>query len=314
MPALRAVPMPHHEQDLAQWAKGTWHAYTHQEIEALFSRRKLRNALDAGDVVRLAPNAYVGAPHADSIHSQIDAALLWAGRDVAVGGLAALFLYGIVPDPPKIVELVAPLERRLASPPSWISVYRTGVAIHHVQVGHWTAVDPGFAMCQSFGRLSRSDREGILLGALAHKMTTVGELRRALRTLPRVRSRRALVSVVERFAQGHESFLEWWSTENVFTGREFDRFVKQHTIVAGQMKYRVDMYDERTRTVVEIDGAAYHSSPADWQRDLRRDTDIASLGIQTVRFSYRDLRDRPEWCRERLLAVLAARDPGFRQR
>ncbi len=302
--------MPQHKESLAQWANGTWHAYTHQEIEALFSRRQLLNALAAGQIVRLAPNAYAGAPHSHSIHTKADAALLWAGEGVALGGLAALFLYGIVSDPPNVVELVAPAHRRLASQPSWVSVRRTSAPIQHVQVGRWTAVGPGFALCQSFGHLARSEREGVVLGALAHKMVTVGEIRRALRALPRVRGRRALTSVVDKFAEGHESFLEWWSSENVFTGSEFKRFIRQHLLVVEGAKYRVDMYDERTRTVVETDGAAFHSSPADWQRDLRRDADIASLGIQTVRFSYHDLRDRPDWCCERLLAILAAREPA----
>ena len=71
--------------------------------------------------------------------------------------------------------------------------------------------------------------------------------------------------------------------------------------------FRLDMYDSVTRTCIEADGKRYHSTPEQHQRDARRDAILATRGILTVRLTYDDICDRPEWCRMIVRQVLAAR-------
>jgi very-short-patch-repair endonuclease len=56
-----------------------------------------------------------------------------------------------------------------------------------------------------------------------------------------------------------------------------------------------------------MDGAAFHGSPGQRERDIRRDAALAVMGIQVVRFSHQRLFGDPDGCRRELLAILAAR-------
>ena len=53
------------------------------------------------------------------------------------------------------------------------------------------------------------------------------------------------------------------------------------------------------RLIVEIDGYAFHSSRAAFERDRRRDADLQTLGYRILRFTPRRLNDEP-------VAVVAA--------
>ena len=309
MTTLRALNIPIPGQDLSAWLSTTWQAYSAVELEALFSRRALRSALSSGTATRLAPNVYAGSVHAQSFQTRVDAAVLWAGARSAVGGLAALYLYGALDREPGRIEVVVDHDRRMAARPKWIRIRRVTYAPPVQRVGRWSAVPPSIALCQGFGECEPDVGVSAVARLIASGRTTASDIVDASNLLPRVRARRSLLRTVAQCAAGAESYLEWHAAENVFNGRAFHRFIKQHQVVAHGRTYRLDMYDEVTRIAVEIDGAAYHSTTEFWQRDLNRDTDLASLGIQTVRFSYRDLHERPEWCRDRLLSILAHRRP-----
>jgi len=310
MTTLRALNIPAPGQDLATWLSATWQAYSAAELHALFSRRALRAGLDSGVVTRLAPNVYAGSMHAQSFQTRVDAAVLWAGARSAVGGAAALYLYGALDHEPARIEVVVDHDRRMAARPPWIRVRRVTYNPPVQHVGRWSAVPPSIALCQGFGECPPDVGVGAVARLIASGKATAIDIVDAVDFVPRVRARRALLRTVAQCAAGAETYLEWHAAEHVFAGREFDCFVRQHRVLAHGRVYRLDMYDERTRVAVEVDGARFHSPLDLWQRDLRRDADLASLGIQTVRFSYQDLHARPAWCRQRLLAILAHRGPA----
>lgn len=57
--------------------------------------------------------------------------------------------------------------------------------------------------------------------------------------------------------------------------------------------YEVDFLWREQRLVVEVDGFAYHSSRAAFERDRRKDADLQAAGLRVVRVTYRQLiRDR----------------------
>ena len=69
----------------------------------------------------------------------------------------------------------------------------------------------------------------------------------------------------------------------------------------------LDRYFDRERLAVELDGAAFHGSPGQRERDIRRDAALAALGIQVVRFSHQRLFNDPDGVRAELLRILSAR-------
>lgn len=62
------------------------------------------------------------------------------------------------------------------------------------------------------------------------------------------------------------------------------------------------------RLVIEVDGAAFHSAPDDFERDRRRDAHLSCAGYRTLRFSYQQIDRQPELVLAAIEAALARRD------
>ncbi len=59
---------------------------------------------------------------------------------------------------------------------------------------------------------------------------------------------------------------------------------------------RADFYIPAWRLVVEVDGRRWHTRKADFESDRSRDNELATQGIQVLRFSYQMLKSAPEQC------------------
>jgi very-short-patch-repair endonuclease len=57
--------------------------------------------------------------------------------------------------------------------------------------------------------------------------------------------------------------------------------------------HEVDFLWPRHRLIVEIDGAAYHSDRAAFERDRLRDADLQAAGFRVIRVTWRQLTDDP---------------------
>ncbi len=76
---------------------------------------------------------------------------------------------------------------------------------------------------------------------------------------------------------------------------------KVNTKVGG---YEVDAYFEAERLIVELDGYAYHSDRASFERDHVRDLDAKAQGIETLRITHRQLTKQPQRVAARLEKIL----------
>jgi hypothetical protein len=92
---------------------------TAREIDRLVARRRW---------VPLLPRVYLAAEHRLTDEVRVLAAVMWAGDDAVLGGLAALWWYGLLPGPPPAVALMVPLRRRGQRPGIVVSrrVFRAG--------------------------------------------------------------------------------------------------------------------------------------------------------------------------------------------
>jgi very-short-patch-repair endonuclease len=71
-------------------------------------------------------------------------------------------------------------------------------------------------------------------------------------------------------------------------------------------RYEVDAVWMRERLVVEVDGFAFHGHRAAFERDRRRDAELAARGFRVIRVTWRQLVDESEAVIARLAAALAA--------
>jgi very-short-patch-repair endonuclease len=84
-------------------------------------------------------------------------------------------------------------------------------------------------------------------------------------------------------------------------------FVQQRRISVAGQTFVLDAACEEALLAVELDGAAWHGSRAQRERDIRRDALVATIGWQTLRFSYARLMGSPDDCRRDIREVADAR-------
>ena len=66
----------------------------------------------------------------------------------------------------------------------------------------------------------------------------------------------------------------------------------------------VDVAFDRQRLVIEVDGWAFHSTPERFQRDRQRQNRLTAAGWTVLRFTWRDLTERPEYVVETVRRLL----------
>lgn len=280
-------------------------AFTFAELVALSTRDRARRAIARQEIVRLLPDCYVAAQHAHSFLARAHAALTWAGDSAVLAGTSALHAFDFVPAPRCITLTVTRASR--PRPPDWIVVARISYPVSTTIVDRMPTATVGFALAQGFADLDPRTRTDVAYRVLRSTPHAAGNLHTALEAMPRVRERRRLARIAAAAAAGAESWLEEQSLTTVFSTAEFASLLRQHTLVCAGRTVRLDLYDPATRTAIELDGAQWHAGEDQRQRDIARDAALAGAGIQTIRFSYRDIVERPEWVRGVVRHALAAR-------
>lgn len=132
------------------------------------------------------------------------------------------------------------------------------------------------------------DAFGWLSRAIGRRLTTPDRLRAALATRSRVRWRADLSIALGDISTGVQSPLERRYVINVERAHGLPPAQRQACVlVAGKRRYLDNLYEE-ARLAVELDGLAAHPPEQRWA-DSRRDNDIASLGILTLHYTWRDV-------------------------
>ncbi len=72
----------------------------------------------------------------------------------------------------------------------------------------------------------------------------------------------------------------------------------------------VDFLWSQERLIVEVDGFAFHSDRAQFERDRLRDAELAAQGYSVIRVTWRQLVDQPEAVLARLRRALRRRRDG----
>ena len=238
--------------------------FTYAALCAVASRHGVGRAIQRGEIVRVLPDLYASAVHADSWAVRARAAIAWAGPQT------------------------------YAVPFGWWQ-------------GDVPAAMPEYAVVQAYGRASPDARAEIVYSAFRSRAVSAASIGRALARMPRVRARAGLEARVAYAADGVESYLEERGLRHVLTGASFQHLLRQHRVFVEGKRFRVDVYDPETSTAFELDGAGAHASFEQRRADVERDALLAGVGIQTVRFTYRDVIDRPKWCRGVALRVMTDR-------
>lgn len=171
-------------------------------------------------------------------------------------------------------------------------------ALAHARPAHRRAVDQAGAVDQA---------RGAVISCLRDRRVTVQAIRAAHRYRPTLPGRAALERLLALVDGGCQSELEIWGVEQVLRGPGMPRFVQQHPVRLPFATVHLDAAVPELRVAVEMDGLAFHDSPAARERDRRRDVALAALGWVVLRFSHRRLTSHPDGCRREIIAVCRSR-------
>jgi hypothetical protein len=287
------------------------------ELADVASSRSVTRWLHAGELVQLQPGV-VGLPEsAGEWHVRARAASRWAGGPLS--HLSALQAMRLIPVDDGPVHVTVPLDR-CPRGGRGVFAHRSDRRLVTVRCGLLEAIAPerslvdAWAWAHSPGRNERATAERpvvrqALIEAVRSRQVRLPAVRRASDTLGSHPGRDSLVHLIDLLAAGCESELEIWGVQNVLPGPpSVPPYVQQHRVVLPDgRRIKLDAAWPELRVAVELDGAAFHGSRADRERDLRRDTALAAAGWIVLRFSYARLMSDPEGCRREIVAALLAR-------
>ncbi|WNV76936.1 DUF559 domain-containing protein [Geodermatophilus sp. DSM 44513] len=272
--------------------------------------------LTDGDVVLLHPGVLALPDRAGEWPVRARAAVLWARGPLS--HLSALAVHQLVPARPGPLHVTVPADRWPRGAVG-VTVHRTTLTLETVGVNGLPVLDAARSLVDAWAwsctprRNPRAASEvpvvrQAVIEAVRTRAVDVDDLRAASAQQQRHSGRRELVELLDLVAGGCQSELEVFGVLHVLRDPRIPPFVQQHRVAlpTGRTVY-LDAAWPRLRVAVELDGAAFHGSREQRERDMRRDTALATLGWVVLRFSYRRLVTDPAGCRREIEAVLRRR-------
>jgi len=280
----------------------TWAALT-----ARVDRKTVVRWAAAGQLVRLQPGIYAMPAAAAQWRMRVEAAVL--SRGGVASHRTALAMWGLVPPGgPVHVTVEPPRSNRRSADVVLHRARDLRDAIRRVDGVPVTCVER--ALVDTWGRpgdLTVPILRAAVITAVRQRMCRPRDLAFELDRRRQLRARASLVELVRLLADGCRSELEIWGCLNVLQAPGMPRFSLQHRVVVSGRTFFLDAACEEVQLAVEMDGAAWHGSRDQRERDIHRDALLATVGWQTLRFSFTRLTASPDGCRHDIRAVHSAR-------
>src|SRR5579859_5273507 len=241
--------------------------------------------------------------------TELWAALLRAGPGAVLSYLSAAELHGLIDHPGESIYLTVPSARRVTA--RGVVVCISGRIADATQPGREpprTTIEE--TVLDLTGLASTVDDVcGWVTRAVARRLTTEERLRAALRQRKKIRWRPSLDDILSAAGDGIHSVLEYRYLRDVERAHGLPRSRHQaRVVIGGRVVYR-DIYYEKYRLAVELDGALAHPDEERW-RDSRRDNQAWAQDVATSRYSWRDVYGHP--CETALLQARMLRRRGWR--
>jgi very-short-patch-repair endonuclease len=278
-----------------------------ESLTAQVDRKTVARWVEAGRLQRVQPGAY-GLPAAvQDWRVRVEAAVHATGG--VLSHRSALALWELAP-PGGPIHLTVGLTRS-GRGSAGVVLHRTrelDPTIRRVDGMPVSCVER--AVVDAWGApagLSRADVRAAAIAAVRRRLCLPRQLAAEVDRRPCLRGRAALVQLVGLLAAGCQSELEIWGCLQVLRGPGMPTFTLQHPVhVAGQ-RFVLDAACEEVQLAVEMDGAAWHGSREQREKDIRRDALLATIGWQTLRFGFRRMTSSAGACQRDILAAYHAR-------
>lgn len=215
---------------------------------------------------------------------------LLGGPLARLGPEASGYLYGLVPQPPRPVDVLVPHEQPVRVQGPWRFVRE----LPGVRPGRSPGSPPRLTPECTVLDLANQRAEGRVVGlvtmAVQKGLTTPQRLRSLLESRPRQRHRQLIAGMLAEVAGGVESFLELLYLRTVERPHGLPRGVRQGS--HPDLPYERDVDYRPYALIVELDGRIGHEGEG-WFRDMGRDNRHALRDEVTLRFGYFHVSSRP---------------------
>ena len=236
------------------------------------------------------------------------AAVLRAGPGAVLSYQTAAELHGLIDSPAETIYVTVPSTRRVAAPGVFVRISaRVGEARQPGREPPRTTVEETVLDLIQLAR-TFDDVCGWITRACGRRLTTETKLRAAVGLRKKIRWRAELGDVLAAAGDGIHSVLEYRYLRDVERAHGLPPSRHQvRVVIAGRAVYRDAYYDEY-QVAVELDGRQAHPDEERW-RDNRRDNQARAQGVQTCRYSWRDVYGNP--CETALLQAQILRQRGW---
>ena len=220
------------------------------------------------------------------------AAVLRAGDGAVLSHKTAAELHGLIDTPAESIYVTVPSARRVKN--SGIVIRISGRVQEATQPGREPPRTTVEETVLDLAQLARTldDACGWITRACGKRLTTEQKLRTALAMRKKMRWRAELDDVLAAAGDGIHSVLEYRYLRDVERAHGLPRSRHQvRVVIDGRVVYR-DAYYDKYKLAVELDGRNAHQDDDRW-RDNHRDILAGTQGVQTCRYTWRDVYSHP---------------------
>ncbi len=264
------------------------------------SPRQVERGLERGDLVRLHRGVYrlgpVSLPHCPEM-----AATLACGVNAVLSHRSAAAMYEILDPHPGPIHITVPHRHRRGD--AGIVVHETAsLGAHEIRERRGVPLTaPIRTLIDLSGECTPEDLERAISEAFARRLTNLPSLQRAIGAY---RGRRGVARIGALLDHGPRLSRSPPERRLLRAIRDAGLPEPETNVMVG--RWEVDFLWRDAGLAVEVDAYSTHSSPRAFERDRRKDADLAARGLMVQRFSADHVRDELEY----VLAWIAARLAG----
>lgn len=276
-------------------------------------RRRIRAG---GPWQRLLPGVYLSSTGAVTVRQQETAALLYAGPDSVMTGLAALRRWGLRTRASSTITVLVPARRPRRSHAFVVVRPTTRMPMEGSGGGPVRFASPPRAVADAAREVGGySEFRALVADAVQRGLCPLDWLNHELREGPMRHSawlRQALAEVEDGIRSSAEGDLRDLIRKARLPAPLFNaRLCHGRALIAV-----ADAWWPGTNVVAEVDSREWHLAPDDWERTLSRHARMGAHGLVVLHFTPRQLRDKPAMVAAAIRGALAAArpiaDPAFR--
>jgi len=273
---------------------------------AEFGTSAVETARAHGLITDVLHGIYVRAGTEAAFRVRVQALTHWVAPLGVVTGLAAANLWSIVDVEPRRITVQVPREWSLRVP-GWARALRIGVVDKRYRLGGILLAPAPDAVVQVWREARADIGASTVIAAIVRGKSTAQDLVDAAARRKRLPRRGELTELIGLVGNTITSYLEYVAWKKVFPPRLFPDLQWQVETWSRGRRRVMDAFDPEAMIDLEFDGGGTHGGVDGFERDRERDADMRAAGIEPLHFTYRDLTERPEWCRQQYLALRAAR-------